>query len=318
MAEPLATRENLDDTMDAPLDCLVIGGGPAGLTAAIYLARFHLSVQVIDAGESRAGMIPLSHNHGGFPDGIPGAELLQRMRDQARRYGAPCASGRVVSLAVEDGLFVARTAGASIHARAVLLATGVHNHRPRMSDEMHDAALARGLLRYCPVCDGYEVTDRRVALVGAGAHGLSEAVFIRSYTADVTLIAPEGAHDLDAGQRAQAAAEGVTLLDGPCLGFDLLADEIAVRLPGGQHRFASLYAALGTDVRSELAEGVGAGLKEDGCFSVDEKQRTHVERLYAAGDVVSGLDQISHAMGQGAVAATAIRNDLAQRRPLRR
>ena len=70
------------------LDCLIVGGGPAGLTAAIYLARFHLNTLVVDGGKSRAAWIPCSHNHAGFPDGISGKELLQRMRDQTCKYGA--------------------------------------------------------------------------------------------------------------------------------------------------------------------------------------------------------------------------------------
>ena len=83
--------------MDEPLDCLIIGGGPAGLTAAIYLARFHLKLKLVDGGKSRAAMIPCTHNHAGFPDGISGAELIERMKEQAQLYGA----------AIEDG-FVSR------------------------------------------------------------------------------------------------------------------------------------------------------------------------------------------------------------------
>src|SRR6187551_4060587 len=81
--------QSIGQQMDEPiLDCLVIGGGPAGLTAAIYLARFHLDIMVVDGGKSRASWIPCTHNHAGFPDGIKGTELLARMRDQACKYGA--------------------------------------------------------------------------------------------------------------------------------------------------------------------------------------------------------------------------------------
>jgi len=88
---------------DKPLDCLVIGGGPAGLTAAIYLARFHLDILVIDEGKSRAGWIPCTRNVSGFPDGIKGTELLERMREQAQKYGAKIIDGTVSRLEREEG-----------------------------------------------------------------------------------------------------------------------------------------------------------------------------------------------------------------------
>ena len=301
-----------------PLDCFVVGGGPAGLTAATYLARFHLSVLLVDSGESRAKIIPRTHNAPAFSEGIAGAELIERMRDQAHRYGARIKSGKVRSLARAGEMFVATIEETVVHARTVLLATGVYNRRPSMSPERHDAAVARGLLRYCPICDGYEVTDQRVALVGTGVHGAREAEFMRSYTAQVSLIAPNGAHSLDAQERTSLTEADVTLIEGPCLGFELTGEEIVVSLPAGQRRFDTLYAALGTEVRSELAAQVGAAVGGDGCFFVDEKQRTLIPGFYAAGDVVSGLDQIARATGQAAVAATSIRNDLAARQPLRR
>jgi thioredoxin reductase (NADPH) len=296
-----------------PLDCLVVGGGPAGLTAAIYLARFHLSVLVVDDGKSRAGLIPLSHNHPGFPDGIAGSELLARISEQAQRYGAVLQAGKVVSLKADSGLLLAQTDGQQIKARTVLLATGAFNRRPAMANDLHDEALSRGLLRYCPICDAYELTDRPVAIIGTGAHGAGEALFLRSYTADVTLIAPDGGHDLDATQRSRLDIAKVKVIDGPCRDFELGADRIHVVLPEGRRSFASIYAGLGSENRSELAANIGAKISQEGCLIVDRHQRTGVPGLYAAGDVVLGLDQISHAMGQGGVAATAIRNDLAAR-----
>ncbi len=300
------------------LDCLIVGGGPAGLTAAIYLARFHLSVLVADSGESRADLIPLTRNFSGFPDGIAGSELRARMREQGERYGVRHWPGKVVSLKGGPGLFVAHTMEGMFQARAVLMATGVFNRRPSMPSNVHDEALSRGLLRYCPICDGYEVTDSAVAVIGTGEHGTSEAEFLRSYTANVTLIAPTGDHELDPAQRSRLENGAIQAIDGPCLGFELLQDGIAIATPIGRRLFATVYAALGSDVRSELAAAMDAEVSHDGCLMVDKHQRTSVAGLYAAGDVVRGLDQLSYAMGQGGVAAVAIRNDLARSTPLRR
>ena len=134
------------------LDCLIIGGGPAGLTAAIYLARFHLDILVVDGGKSRASWIPCTRNVSGFPDGIGGTELLQRMRDQTCKYGAKVESEFVTRLERDEttGLFTATWGSGCATARSVLLATGVTNRRPPMDEELHDDALARGLIRYCP------------------------------------------------------------------------------------------------------------------------------------------------------------------------
>jgi thioredoxin reductase (NADPH) len=300
------------------LDCVVVGGGPAGLTAAIYLARFHLDVRVIDAGNSRAATVPMTRNHAGFPDGIAGAELLDRMRTQARRYGAALVRAEVTGLeAAADGLRVS-VGDEAIATRSVLLATGVVNRRPSMPDDLHATALARGLLRYCPICDGYEVTDRRVAVLGTGGHGTREAMFLRGYTADVTLISPAGPHELAAADRALLAQCGVAVIDGPANAFAIDSDKIGLRTPERDWHFDSLYPALGSDINSRLAGEIGAARSDEGCLIVDAHQRTNVARLYAAGDVVKGLDQISHAMGEGGVAATTIRNDLASEHALLR
>ncbi|MEH3101151.1 NAD(P)/FAD-dependent oxidoreductase, partial [Sphingomonas adhaesiva] len=264
---------------------LIVGGGPAGLTAAIYLARFHLSVVVADRGGGRATLIPRTRNHAGFPEGIGGAELVGRMRDQAARYGARLIDAEVTALVrLEDG-FAAAAGEHEVTARAVLLATGVTNHRPAMDDAMHDAALARGLLRYCPICDGYEVTDRRVAVIGTGERGVREALFLRSYTADVTLIAPDGAHDLDAAARAALDAAGVAVAEVSCGPIALADDAILI----GGRAFDTAYPAMGSAIHSGLARMLGAEVSPDGCMIVDAHQRTGVRGLYAAGDVVLGL-----------------------------
>jgi thioredoxin reductase (NADPH) len=297
-------------------DCLVIGGGPAGLTAAIYLARFHLALKVVDGGESRAALIPCTRNHAGFPEGISGLELIARMTAQAQKFGASIESGRVTRLDRIDGGFEAEWGGGSVKARSVLLATGLKNRRPTMDEELHDEALAQGLIRYCPICDAYEVTDKKVGVIGSGSHGVAEAVFLRGYTADVTLIAPDKAHALGADDRAKLEALGVRTVDGPCAAVAIDGRCVTVDTAEGHHSFDTVYPALGSDVHSELAGQVGAELSNDKCIRVDAHQRTSIPGLYAAGDVVLGLDQISHAMGEGGVAATTIRNDLTEIAPL--
>ncbi len=299
-------------------DALVIGGGPAGLTAAIYLARFHLRTIVIDAGRSRAATIPRTRNHAGYPGGIAGAALVAAMRDQAVEYGATVVPAQVDVLTRDREEFVATSGDRQVSARAVVLATGVVNRRPAMPDDLHDAGLATGTIRYCPVCDGYEVTDVRVAVIGSGSHGVREALFLRSFTADLTLVAPDGRHDIGTDDRTRLAEAGVMLVDGPAAGFALVADGIALDTAAGRLTFASIYPALGSHIRSGLAASLGAATVDAGCITVDDHQRTSVPGLYAAGDVVLGLDQISHAMGEGGVAATTLRNDLAAQRPMLR
>jgi thioredoxin reductase (NADPH) len=300
-------------------DCLIVGGGPAGLAAAIYLTRFHLSIKLVDAGNSRAALIPCTHNHPGYPDGISGKELLARMKEQAQKYGASIVTSRVTRLDRVEGGFEAEWGEGSVTARAVLIATGVTNRRPPMDEELHDEALARGLIRYCPICDGYEVTDKAVGVIGDDSHGVAEAVFLRGFTTDITLIAPHAALDLSAEDQARLEEYGIHTVDGPCSAVAAHDDCIVVDTADGHYTFDSVYPALGSDTHTELAEQVGAELSSDtGCIVVDAHQRTSVPGLYAAGDVVLGLDQISHAMGEGGVAATTIRNDLAKEWPIKR
>jgi len=306
--------------MDEPiLDCLVVGGGPAGLTAAIYLARFHLDILVVDGGKSRASLIPCTRNHAGYPEGIEGKELLRRMREQACKYGAKIETEFVTKLEREsNGLFKAAWGSGSATARTVLIATGVTNRRPPMDEDLHADALARGLVRYCPICDGYEVTDKKVGVIGSDSRGVAEALFIRSYTADVTLIAPDKALSLKQQDQEKLRAAGINCVDGPAQAVAIPDGCIVVDTSEGHYTFDCIYPALGSDTHTQLAEMVGANLSNESCVKTDNHQRTSVPGLYAAGDVVIGLDQISHAMGEGGVAATTIRNDLAIQNPLLR
>ncbi len=288
-------------------EVLVIGAGPAGLTAATYLGRFRRDTLVVDGGEPRASWIPVSHNMPGFPAGISGADILKRMREQAREYGAVVTAGRVAELAKEGQGFVARIDGRSVRARAVLLATGVVDRHPDLKGV--ERAVQRSLVRICPICDGYEATDKAVAVIGHSDKGAREAAFMRTYSDRVALIhigPPEALTRQAALQRL-----GVEVILAPLDAVVLEKDRVTALTWGGQTRaFDLVYSALGASPNAELARGLGARLSDDGRLEVDLHQATSVPGLYAAGDVVRGLNQIAVATAEAAVAATDIHNRL--------
>ena len=289
------------------LDCLIVGAGPAGLTAAIYLARYRRRALVVDGGASRARLIPTSHNYPGFPEGISGPELLARMRAQALRYGARVREATVRSLGREGTeCFVASLDDERVHARTVVLATGVIDVEPDLPDVTD--AISRGLVRHCPVCDGYEVIDRAVAVIGKGAKLVREALFIRRYTSRLTAFSVGEPALIDDAHRMQLARAGIALVEEALVSVSTEAGAIVEIETGhaGVHRFDSLYSALGEKPRSELALRVGVQCASGSELVVDEHMQTSVPGLYAAGDVVSGLNQISVATAQAAIAATAI------------
>ena len=172
------------------IDCLIVGGGPSGLTAAIYLARYRRNVVLFDSGESRADLVPESHNYPGFAQGISGRKLLALLKEQAHAYGVAMVGSRVTSLSRREAGFVGCHVGGEVSARCVLLATGIVDVHPRL--EQLDKAIAEGSIRYCPVCDGFEALDRTIAVLGDGEDASSKASFMRTYSKDVTLLLAEG------------------------------------------------------------------------------------------------------------------------------
>ncbi|MDK2746700.1 MAG: NAD(P)/FAD-dependent oxidoreductase [Brevundimonas sp.] len=288
-------------------EVLIIGAGPAGLTAATYLGRFRRRTLVMDAGAPRACWIPLSHNMPGFPAGITGADILNRMREQAEEYGAVIMPGRVESLVHDGKGFIAQAEGRSIRARAILLATGVVDHHPDLPGV--ERAVQKALVRICPICDGYEATGKAVAVIGDSDKGAREAAFMRTYSDRVTLIHIGPAEALT--RRDELDRLGVELVLAPLESIDIEQDRVTALSYGGQSRtFDLVYSALGTSPNAELAQGLKARLAPDGRLEVDLHQATSVPGLYAAGDVVRGLNQIAVATAEAAVAATDIHNRL--------
>lgn len=288
-------------------EVLIVGAGPAGLTAATYLARFRRRVLVADGGQPRACWIPVSHNMPGFPQGITGDAILRRMTEQASEYGAGIEAGRVEALRPDGDGFIARLNGRDLRVRAVLLAAGVTDHHPDLPGV--ERAIERALVRICPICDGYEAIDRAVAVIGTDDKGAREAAFLRTYSERVALIHVGAADDLTC--RDQLERLGIELICAPIDNVRLEGDRVTALSWGGTFRsFDLVYSALGTSPNADLAEALGARTGEDGRLFVDPHQQTSTPGLYAAGDVVRGLNQIAVATAEAAVAATAIHNRL--------
>lgn len=294
------------------LDCAIIGAGPAGLTAATYLRRYHRSVLVFDGGESRARWIPRTHNCPGYPNGISGIDLLQRLRSQAEGHEARFEQVRVSCVRPHAEGFRIEAGDRHWLARSVLLATGINDLVPEM-DNVEDA-IASAAIRLCAICDAYEATDGEIGVLAPLERGLEHAIFLRSYSPSVSLV-PISAAEADAIDPAvlQRAAEHQVRITRPCASLRAGDDHCEVQHDDGSRtRFDTIYPVLGSLPESSLAADLGADLSAKGEINVDAHNQSSVQGVYAAGDVVSELNQIAVAMGHAAIAATAIHRALPQ------
>jgi len=226
---------------------------------------------------------------------------------QAQLYGAKLRRGTVEALGRDGNDFVAQISGDEcIRAQRVLIASGIEDVAPEIPGL--DRALSCSVVRYCPICDGYEALGKRIAVFGEFEHAVREAEFLRTYSKSVTVL--YGA--ADGAQLGQAPAQfGIVIA--PAATRSLSCTEFGVKAELANDdvlTFDVLYPAMGCTVRSGLAKTLGTRVDRAGCVRVDQQQRTSIQGLYAAGDVVSDLHQISVAEGHAAIAATAMHNSL--------
>lgn len=300
----------MTDTPSEPLDCLIVGGGPGGLTAAIYLARFRRNVFLVDSGKSRLSLIPTSHNYPGFPKEINGKELLNRLSTQARQFGAVIKEGFVASVSKSASrLLKVEFYGNAIFSKTIILATGASDIPPDIKGFKN--ALLTATLRYCPICDAFEAIGKKVGVLGSGTHGVKESLFISHYATDLTLISPRGCSDTAPRQINELASHGIKVVSGAVDEMVCKNSQVIVHMQdGGTHVFDVLYSALGLLANNELAQMLGLEQDEDGQIQVNEHMEASLKNVFAIGDVAHGLNQISVATGQGAIAATAVHNIL--------
>ena len=324
-------------------DCAIVGGGPAGLSAAVNLGRMRRSVLVIDDRDGRSLWSQINRNYLGFPDGIPAAEIRLQGRRQAARYGAQFLLGQVAAADRDGDLFrllvegdmigaagvdaagtnvnVARDeelgrvlgevqAGASedVLARTVVLATGVRDPFPKF--EGRDECVGISLF-WCIACDGYESVDKSVAVVGHDEEAVEMALDLLEFTSKITITAGRpGGFSVPESRLADLAANGITAYGRRVASYPNENGQIqAVILDDPMKTripVEMVFTVHAPRARNEIAKQLGVDLNAAGQIIVDTEQHTNVPGVYAAGDATSVHDhQVSAAVHEGNQAAAA-------------
>lgn len=202
--------------------------------------------------------------------------------------------------------------GTQMEATSLILATGIRDRVPPVEDAW--SRIRDGLIRQCPVCDAFEVIDKHVAVIGAGDCAAGEALFLRPYTLDVVLVTIGKPLDVSNDVARKLADAGIRLETAPVERWDFNDRGVTLHLQDqAPNFFAAVYSGLGNDPQNVLAWELHLSLSDDGRILTDAKQETSVSNVFAAGDVVTGLNQIAVAMAQGEIAATQVHNMLRQR-----
>ncbi len=297
-------------------DALVIGGGPAGLSAAVNLARACRSVAVVDCGRpGRSDWAQTNRNYLGFPDGITAVELSALGRAQAEHYGVRFYDAEVARLVHDDAVFTAEAPGdLTLHGRAVVLATGVNDRWVTFPD--YEQYVGR-TMHWCIVCDGYEMQGKRVLVVGNDDHAAETAIQLRHFTDQVVMLTNGGSLGLSPEQVSEVDEHGIRLVVGRIAGARARAKGVfeAVLLEGGgEIELDHLFNQQGADPNSALARALGVKLTDQGYIVVDTEAKTSLPGVYAAGDVTRLFShQVATAVHEGGTAATALNYYLYQK-----
>lgn len=291
-------------------DVVIVGGGPAGLTAGLYAARSRLKSLLIEKGATggwivNAGVV---ENYPGFPEGINGLELADSMLKQAEKFGLETLTAEVTGLTLEKDRKIVKTSEGDISARAVIIAGG--SDRVQLDVPGEQEFTGRGVA-YCAVCDGYFYRDVPVAVVGGGNAAINEALELTKFASKVTVI-----HRRDQ-LRATPILQERALKD-PKMEFlwDTVVDAVEGDSKVSRLRLSNVktgkkstldvsgvFVAVGQRPNTEYLKGVVA-LHDNGTIITNEKMETSVPGIFAAGDIrANSIRQVAAAVGDGAVAA---------------
>ena len=291
-------------------DVAVIGGGAAGLSAALVLSRARRKVIVVDAGEPRNA--PAAHMHGFLSrDGLPPSELLTIGREEVATYGGEIVTGTVTKAAAggRDGFEVELSDGQRFLVRRLLVTTGLRDELPDVPG-LPDR-WARDVL-HCPYCHGHEVRDRQLGVIGGGPGAVRYAQIVRQWTHDVVYFIPPGV--LTDDERTQLVARAVGVVEGTIEQLVVHDDQLrGVQMADGcvVPRDA-LFVPPTFVANAPLLRALGCAVDDTGWVSVDAEGRTSVAGVWAAGNVVDPRAQVITAAGAGSAAAISINADLVE------
>jgi len=282
------------------LDAVVVGFGPAGASAALWLGRYRKRTVVLDAGEPRNRWTEASHGYL-YRDGASPHELRAEAEKEIERYSTvSLRSASVTGARQRDGAFVIETADGQLRARRVLLATGARDVFPDVEGffEHYGADVFT-----CPACDGYEARDRDVAVIGWGEHVPGFARSLLTWARSVTIVTD--GHEFEAGEldRIRLDLEGVSVLEERAVA--LVGERGAlrsIRLERGSVACTMAFFSIGCEPTADLADALGCERDPDGFLAVDGNGRTSVEGVWAAGDLTPGFHLVQVAAAEGAVA----------------
>lgn len=294
-------------------DVLVVGGGAAGLSGALVLARARRQVLVVDSGAPRNG--PAAHMHGFLSrDGMPPAALLVAGRDEVAAYGGHLRATTVESVSARphvDGPAFAATLGdgTSVLARRVLVTTGMRDELPAVPGLRE--RWARDVL-HCPYCHGYEVRDRPLGVLWNGPATVPYAQIVRQWSSDVVLFVPRG--QLSDRHRTELAARGIDVVEGAVSGVEVVADALtAVTLEDGRTVTRDvLFVPPRFVPHAELLERLGCELDVDGWVVTGQHGATSIPGVRVAGNVADPRAQVITAAGQASAAAIALNTELVE------
>ncbi|SFR40221.1 MULTISPECIES: NAD(P)/FAD-dependent oxidoreductase [Halorubrum] len=295
---------------DDEYEIAVVGGGPAGLTTALYGARLGHETVLIDRGGGRAAMMADTHNVIGVTEDVSGNELLATGREQVESYGGTFVQDFVTdAVETDDGRFRLTTSDDEILADRVVLATG-------FSDERPDPPLPRNAkgLHWCLHCDAYMFVDEPVYVMGHGEAAAHVAMIMLNMTDDVDLLTRGAEPTWSDETAAQLEAHPVEIVHEDVTGIENDPDSgwlEAMEFEDGTRReYRGGFPMYGSDYNTSLAEGLGCDLTDGGEVDVDDHGRTSEDGVFAVGDVTPGHNQVPVAMGQGAKAGIALHKSL--------
>ncbi len=289
-------------------EVIVVGGGIAGLSAAIYLGRARRDCLVIDSRNSMARWEPDVQNYLGFPEGVSGPQLLWRGQRHAKRYGAALVADKVLSARKRSGIFYVRCRRRSYRCQNLLLATGIFHIPPAINGVK--ACLGHSMF-FCKDCDGMRVRGKRIAIYGANDEAAEYALAMGAYTGHVAIVTNQAALRWSKRHARRVRQYRIPVYTKRITravhrGCHLKSLQFA---DGQKLLVEALFTTRGDIYHNEIAKALGAKI-DRGEIVVDACQRSSVKGLYAAGCVTPANCQMIIAAGQGAAAAQAINRDL--------